>query len=336
MSNPATPQALVHVDTHADVTFTWDGWMQIHITNGTSVPWQAWPNRIDVREPDLRRDDLKSLFPHHPDDPSVHFIPVTQANLADASRTWMDGGYITAGRRDYTRYPWEAGTWGWICGALDVRYRGGDYIEATPHDTNSWQPIIDITLDGYAPDLVSTTWLRERVDGWLLAFLEYYGIDTDAEDIHDAAMAWTRHHLPTSSNSMSPATAWSTWVAKKVTGLWQSGEWQQLRDAGRAWRSVYERPWYEARTAPDGTRWNFLWTGTPFAYAYSPDLPASPYDRLLTHRPAKDVGPRSAHRVRERLTRLADDWMSGPALKPQEATAWSAEVYASSGLTRTA
>jgi len=332
MTQPATHQDLVHVDPHADITFHWDGWMQVRISNGTSVPWSAWPDRFDIREPDLRRDDLKSLFPHHPDDPSVHFIPVTHANLIDACTTWMQGGYVSAGRRDYTRFPWQGSTYGWIVGVLDVRYRGGDTIDAAPRGTDAWQPIIDITADGYAPDLVSSTWLRERVDGWILAFLEHYGVDTNSEDLDDAVLRWTRHHLPTSSNAMSPAPAWSTWLEKKVTGLWQSGEWQQHHNAGTAWRSPYERPWYEARTAPDGTRWNFLWTGSPFAYAYSPDRPTSPYDCLLTHRPARGCGPRNAHLARERLTRLADDWMSGPALSPQARTAWSAEVYAKTGL----
>lgn len=317
---------LIYRDPHADVTFVWDGWMQILIRNGLSVPLSAWPDRFDIREPDLRRDDLKAQFPHYPDDPSVHFIPVTLTDLEDTCRTWMRGEHLAAGRRDYTTYPWQGSTYGWILGVLDVRYLGGDSIEATPRGTQNWRPIIDLAHDGHTPLTVATTWLQARVNGWILAFLARHGIDTASGDLHAAVLQWATTTL---THGASAASAYSAWLDRTVNDLWTSGDIETYRNAGGSWRSTASRRWYARRTAADGVRWNFLWTGTPFAYAYSPDRIAPARRTLLAHRPDAGHGLDGAQVVRDHLDHLADEWMRGPALDPDALTRWTDSTHRS-------
>jgi len=38
----------------ADVNFSWGGWMQITMRAGHNAPSEAFPDRFDIREPDLR------------------------------------------------------------------------------------------------------------------------------------------------------------------------------------------------------------------------------------------------------------------------------------------
>jgi hypothetical protein len=80
----------------ADLHFSWDGWMQVRVRAGTNLTRGLFPDRFDIREPDLRDP---SRHPMHPTDGSVHFVPETPGGVRGSAR------HLVARRRDLRRRP---------------------------------------------------------------------------------------------------------------------------------------------------------------------------------------------------------------------------------------
>lgn len=268
-------------DHHTDLHFSWDGWMQIKITPGPSAPPAAVPDRVDIREPDLRDPARHSL---HPADGSVHLVPQTQEAFEALCLRWARGDDLCAGLRDYTTDPWSARSWGITCGAFRYHYRGGTHIEAAPADHDTWRPLIDLHAEGRTRESLSTVWLMQRTDGWERAWLSAHGIDLlTHDDPATATFRWTQANLPRSKSSV--AAAFSEWLYRQAAAELGDQEWRHHRNLGTPYRPITSwQPWAATRLGADRARWNFRWDGGPYAYVWSPDHPLTGDEVDFAHR----------------------------------------------------
>jgi hypothetical protein len=285
------PATLTYHHDRADLTFTWNGGTQIMIRTGNTVPsWGIYPDRIDVREPDLWRSDLLPAHqrPPHRTGADVVLLPFTQEALQETCDAWWEGREITTGR-DFAEHSWTTHE---FSGRVQVRYRGGPVIEAAltehcqpvPADSKDWQPIIDLAADDRTPTDVTTDWLYRRTSGWSTGVLEHLGIHAP-QQVPDPArygdhadgsvIAWTIRHLPTQVKADSTWGAWTTWFATTAREVWDAPQGpEQWRNAGIATRPVTDwAPWTYQDTTADGTRFNFLWFGGNCVHITSPDNP---------------------------------------------------------------
>ncbi|MGW6145349.1 hypothetical protein [Streptomyces sp. NPDC055140] len=278
------PATLTYHHARADLTFTWDGGTQITIRPGNTVPsWGVYPDRIDIREPDMWRSDLlpTDQRPPHRTGLDVVLLPFTPQALRDACGAWWEGREINTGR-DFAQHPWA---WDVFGGKVRVRYQGGAAIEATPADSEDWRPVIDLWANDRTPADVTTTWLTRRVDGWTTGVLEQEGICTPQQGApdpvrhgdraHDEIVAWTTRSLPTQAKADSITGAWHTWISTTARDVWNApggpGPW---RNAGIAERPITDRAaWTYQDATADGTRFNFVWRGGKAVHVTSPDNP---------------------------------------------------------------
>lgn len=290
-----------YTDERADLTFTWDGWRQIHIRPGRSVPPWAYADRFDIREPDLR-------------DGSVHFVPQTQEGFEETCRRWLDGADVRAGLRDFTADPWHARGHGLTGGAFEMRYTGGDVIEARPADTGDYRPVIDLAHDGKRPADVSSHWLHGRTHGWSDGWITGHGITPTGSDLDlDDARIRFAQSLPSQRPHDSLVGRWHRWCEATAREEFSGDGWMGHRNAGAYVRHPSSRPWHHRTTGPDGTRWNFAWNGGPYAHVYSPDRrpEGEPKDRhKLVLRPEHEAGGLDVYGW---LTAYAELWTIGDA-----------------------
>ncbi|MEW1548442.1 hypothetical protein [Streptomyces tsukubensis] len=289
----------------ADVTFSWNGWMQVMIRTGPSVPWGAYSDRFDIREPDLR---IKDFFNDGAYDPSVHFVPRTQQAFETMCNDFFHGRQPGAGLRNYTRYPWTSRSWGPSMGAMEFRYTGGLHIEMTPAEQNDWKPVIELAASDRTLPRLTTTWLMGRCHGWELAVFEALGFTGASQDFDRARTAWVQKHLPPVGKECIVGN-WSEWIYETMRTGWQSGRMKKWTDLGGHERHVGDHPWHAQRTDADGKRWNFTWKGAPYAYIYSPDLgkPLPEREYLWLLQPETQSGDQN---VFEWLDRQADEWVN--------------------------
>ncbi|MFK0179587.1 hypothetical protein ACIQVR_26875 [Streptomyces xanthochromogenes] len=289
----------------ADVLFTWDGWMQVMIRTGPSVPWGAYRDRFDIREPDLR---IKNFFNDGAYDPSVHFVPRTQQGFETMCNDFFHGRETGPGLRDYTQYPWKSRSWGVSTGALEFRYTGGAHIEMTPAEQNHWLPVIELAASGRTLTQLTTKWLMGRCHGWELAVFEALGVTGASKDFEHAHTAWVKKHRP-AVGKQSIGGNWREWIYDTMRRGWQSGRVNDWADLGGNERHVGDHPWHAQRTDADGNRWNFTWNGAPYAYVYSSDLgkPLPEREYLWLLRPETQAGE---HDVFQWLDKKADEWVS--------------------------
>ncbi|MGW0897502.1 hypothetical protein ACWD0G_10970 [Streptomyces goshikiensis] len=288
----------------ADLTFRWDGWMQVMIRLGPSVPYGAYADRFDIREPDLR---IKNFFNDNAYDPSVHFVPRTQEAFEEMCDQYFRGKDIAPGLRDYTLYPWTGRSFGWSSGELEFRYTGGLHIEVTPQGRNDWQPLIELAASGRTLTELTTRWLMSRLRGWELAVFESLGVTGATEDFDRARTAFiTRVRPPAKGQCV--AGNWSDWIGSIMAAAWADGTWIRFQDLGGCHRNG-DSPWHAQRTDAAGARWNFAWNGNPRSYVYSPDLGhvlPDGQERFLPDRPYH-MAPRGAD-LYEWLDQQADAW----------------------------
>lgn len=277
--------------------------MQIMVRPGEFAPTWAFPERVDIREPDLRDP---ARHPMYPADGSVHFVPYTQDAFEALCDTWWRGGEICVGVRNYAADPWQWRSFGITQGAFRYRYTGGNHIEATPAEMEAWRPLIDLVAAGKTPSTVSTTWLIERVHGWEIAWLATHGILDRGDGLDRAIATWTTAHLPAPGPRGSLSGQFGTWIYRQATQEFTSNTWQVGHNLGDDTRRVTTwQPWATTRDDPDGTRWNFWWCGDPYAYVYTPDRHLTREETHFALHPDQVAdGP-----VTQWLTRRADAWM---------------------------
>ncbi|WP_412075520.1 hypothetical protein ACLF6K_06250 [Streptomyces xanthophaeus] len=295
----------------ADVTFSWDGWMQVMIRTGLSVPWGAYSDRFDIREPDLR---IENFFNDGAYDPSVHFVPRTQQAFETMCNDFFRSGQTGAGLRDYTQYPWTSRSWGWSMGAMEFRYTGGLHIEMSPAEQNSWKPVIELAASGRTLTRLTTKWLMGRCAGWELAVFEALGVTGAAKDFDRARTDWVQQHRPPYGKECIVGN-WQEWIYEAMRSGWLTGRVNEWTDLGGYERHVGSHPWHAQRTDADGKRWNFTWNGAPYAYVYSPDLgkPLSERDYLWVLRPQTQSGDQDGDQdgdVFEWLEQQVDEWVN--------------------------
>lgn len=288
---------------HADLHFSWDRWMQVKVSPGQNAPFNAFPDRFDIREPDLQDP---SRHPKYPADGSVHLVPETQEAFEELCDTWWRGGDICAGMRDYTADPWQTRSWGITQGAFRYRYTGGNHIEAAPSEVDVWRPLIDITSDGYTPSTLSTRWLMSRVDGWEEAWLAGHGIVDKGRGLSEAIVDWTVANFPDPGLKGSLAGTFGSWINSRAAEELNGNAWESRRNLGNRVRHVAPWwPWSANREGTDGTRWNFWWCGNPTAFVWSPDRKLDYADTILAVRPDQSAqGP-----ITQWLEQLADSWL---------------------------
>ncbi|MFE5853158.1 hypothetical protein ACFQ61_08050 [Streptomyces sp. NPDC056500] len=291
----------------ADLHFSWDGWMQVMVTPGRNAP-PAFPDRFDIREADLRRDDMKDLFPQYPDDPSVHFVPYTQEAFEALCDAWWRGEELCVGVRDYVKYPWTTRSWGHLKGELEYRYDGGKHITVKRAEAdNAWRPLIDVLAEGRSAKTISTSWLSCRTDAWEDAWLKAHGIKDTGRGLNDAIVEWTIKNFPWQVDADCIAGAFTSWIRRTIPAEFQGRKLERFRNLGVTTRYVSEwRPWSTTRQDVDGTRWVFWWCGHPYAYVYSPDFRLSNADCRLVLRPEELAGKTP---VVEWLESHADKWI---------------------------
>lgn len=287
----------------ADLHFFWDGWVQIKVLHGDFAPFDAFPDRFDIREPGLRDPSRHSKYPA---DPSVHLVPERQEAFENLCDTWWRGGEICVGLRDYAADPWERRSWGHTQGAFRYRYTGGTHIEASPGELDAWRPLIDLTAEGRKPSMLSTRWLMGRVDGWENAWLAAHGIHDQGRGLADAIVDWTIARLPTPEPKGSLSAQFGSWVYQRAKCEFTGETWETRRNVGEYDRGfTSERPWLTTREGQDGTRWNFWWCGHPRAFVWSPDRKLAYEDTVFALRPDEAAqGP-----VSQWLEQQADAWL---------------------------
>ncbi|MFG3403670.1 hypothetical protein [Streptomyces sp. NPDC048142] len=275
----------------ADITFRWDGWMQVMIRPGPSVPWGTYSDRFDIREPDLR---IKNFFNDGTYDPSVHFVPRTREAFEAMCDDFFRGRHVAAGLRDYNKYPWSSRSWGWSMGAMEFRYTGGTHIEMSPAEQNDWKPVIELAASGRTLTRLTTGWLMRRCDGWELAVFETLGVTGASKDFDRARTDWVQKHRPLYGKECIVGN-WKEWIYKAMRTGWRDGRVEEWKDLGGYERHLGDRPWHAQRTDVDGTRWNFTWQGHPYAYVYSPDLgkPLPDNEYLWVLRPRSRLATRT-------------------------------------------
>lgn len=271
----------------ADLHFSWDGWMQVKVRAGRSLAGGGFPDRFDIREPDLRDPSRHRM---HPADGSVHFVPETQEAFEDLCDTWWRGGEICVGVRDYATDPWRARSWGITVGAFRFRYTGGTQIEISPGEVDAWHPLISLAGDGRTPATLSTVWLMDRVHGWEVAWLAAHGIlapgHQNHDHLHDAIMAWTTARLPVPGPRESLAGQFGAWLYQQVIDEFTGDAWTHQRNLGTPLCYVTpERPVTTTRQCGDGTWWNFSWLGGPYACVWSPDRHLAYTEHYFAERP---------------------------------------------------
>ncbi|MDT7785582.1 MAG: hypothetical protein QOF58_4001 [Pseudonocardiales bacterium] len=287
----------------ADLHFSWNRWMQVMVNPGQNAPFNAFPDRFDIREPDLHDP---SRHPMHPADGSVHLVPETQEAFEALCDTWWRGDDICVGLRDYTADPWQMRSWGITQGAFRYRYTGGDHIEAAPGEVDVWRPLIDIAADGRTPSTLSTRWLMGRVDGWEEAWLAGHGIVDHGRGLAEAIVDWTVANFPDPGFKGSLSGTFGSWIYPEAVDEFTGDAWQDRRNLGVRLRHIARwHPWSATREGADGTRWNFWWCGDPYAFVWSPDRKLNYADSILAARPDESAqGP-----VTQWLERLADSWL---------------------------
>ncbi|WP_158892679.1 hypothetical protein [Amycolatopsis anabasis] len=265
----------------ADLRFSWDGWMQIKVRAGQFAPRGVFPDRFDIREPDLRDP---ARHPVIPEDGSVHFVPLTQEAFEALCDTWWRGREICVGLRDYAADPWQIRSWGHTLGAFRYRYTGGSHIEISPGVVETWHPLIDLARDARTPSTVSTVWLMNRVHGWEVAWLAEHGIVDRRHDLDRAIVDWTIANLPAPGARGSLIGQFDAWVYRQAEEEFGNRVWARWRNLGEPVRRVTgESPWSTTRDDPNGERWNFWWAGH-HAYVYSPDRQLTAEQTLLAER----------------------------------------------------
>ncbi|RAS59462.1 hypothetical protein C8D87_11474 [Lentzea atacamensis] len=287
----------------ADLHFSWDGWMQIMVNPGPNAPFDAFPDRFDIREPDLRDP---SRHPKYPAAGSVHFVPETQEAFEALCDTWWRGGEICVGLRDYAADPWQMRSYGITQGAFRYRYAGGSHIEAAAGEVDVWRPLIAIAADDRTPATLSTRWLMGRADGWEEAWLAEHGIVDQGRGLRDAIVDWTIANLPDPGFKGSLAGTFGSSFYQRAVDEFTGDAWEGRRDLGdRVRRIAPWQPWSATREGADGTRWNFWWCGHPCAYVWSPDQKLSHADSIFAEHPDESAqGP-----VTQWLEQLADSWL---------------------------
>ncbi|MFD9964903.1 hypothetical protein [Amycolatopsis sp. NPDC058986] len=279
----------------ADLHFSWDGGMQILIRSGNSLPAGAFPDRVDIREPDHGTP--------------THLFPWTQAAFDALCDTWWRGSELGAGLRDYAADPWQHRSWGPTEGVFRYRYAGGSHIEIAHANIADWYPLIGLDASGRTPGVLSTGWLMERTHGWELAWLAAHGISSpsdDFDDLYAAIVTWSRAQLPAPGPRDSIMGVFSSWLYRTVAAEFTTDGWQHHHDRGAARSYVTpERPVTTTRRAQDGTRWNFTWLGHPYACVWSPDRQLSNGEHYFAGRPSC----RERLAAQQWLDEQADTWL---------------------------
>ncbi|ONI88120.1 hypothetical protein ALI22I_20495 [Saccharothrix sp. ALI-22-I] len=289
----------------ADLYFEWDGWMQVTVRAGEFAPHEAFPDRFDIREPDLRDPARHPLLPG---DGSVHLVPETQEAFEQLCDTWWRGGELCVGVRDYTADPWQVMSYGITQGKFRYRFTGGSHIEVAPAEVEVWRPVIDLEADGRTPTTLSTVWLMGRTDGWETAWLEAHGIVDRGRGLSEARTLWTMDRLPAGNSTESIAARFGAWLRTQAVQDLAGDAWTRWRDLGQRARWVTrDWPWSTTRQDARGVRWNFWWCGHPVAYVYSPDLRLTPEEARFVLRPDEQAAGGSVTRW---LEDRADAWVA--------------------------